>query len=178
MPEFNLQVHPEFHPGPVERIRVNLFRTPAGALILDYLLVGKPTGLRIPPPHPVRRVDGLWQHTCFEAFILAEDGPAYREFNFSPSGEWQAYTFADYRNGGTPAEAPDPRIGCRIEPTRLALHATLDAVALPAGRRLRLGLSSVIEAADGSLSYWALSHAPGKPDFHHPATFTVNLTLP
>ena len=32
---------------------------------------------------------------------------------------------------------------------------------------LRLGLSAVIEASDATLSYWALHHPPGKPDFHH-----------
>ena len=28
------------------------------------------------------------------------EGPAYREFNFSPSGEWAVYDFRSYRNGG------------------------------------------------------------------------------
>ncbi len=41
---------------------------------------------------------------------------------------------------------------------------------------LRLGLSAVLEMKDGSLSYWALAHPPGKPDFHHPDSFA--LTLP
>lgn len=178
MPEFNLQTHPDTGPSPVERIRVNLFRTPAGALILDYLLIGNPAKLRIPQPCQPARTDDLWQHTCFEAFIQAENGPGYREFNFSPSGEWQAYAFTDYRSGGMLAETPDPRIGCRIEPLRLALHATLDAAALPPGQRIRLGLTAVIEADDGSIAYWALQHAPGKPDFHHPVSFSVSLALP
>jgi hypothetical protein len=33
----------------------------------------------------------------------------------------------------------------------------------------------VIEAADGSLSYWALRHPPGKPDFHHRDAFALEL---
>jgi hypothetical protein len=36
----------------------------------------------------------------------------------------------------------------------------------------------VIEAADGSLSYWALAHAGEKPDFHDPATFSMRVALP
>ena len=38
-----------------------------------------------------------------------------------------------------------------------------------------LGLSAVIEEHDGTLSYWALRHAPGKPDFHHRDAFALEL---
>ena len=41
--------------------------------------------------------------------------------------------------------------------------------------KLKLGLSAVIEGADGGLSYWALRHPPGKPDFHHPEAFVLEL---
>ena len=34
---------------------------------------------------------------------------------------------------------------------------------------------AVIEENDGRLSYWALRHAPGKPDFHHPEAFALEL---
>jgi hypothetical protein len=47
-----------------------------------------------------------------------------------------------------------------------------------ARRRLAcLGLSAVIEDLDGVLSYWALRHPPGKPDFHHPDTFALEIDL-
>jgi hypothetical protein len=39
-----------------------------------------------------------------------------------------------------------------------------------------IGLSAVVEATDGSLSYWALAHAPGRPDFHHAHSFGLELT--
>jgi hypothetical protein len=41
-----------------------------------------------------------------------------------------------------------------------------------------LGLSAVVEHADGARSYWALQHPPGKPDFHHPDSFAMQLALP
>ena len=41
--------------------------------------------------------------------------------------------------------------------------------------RLSLGLSAVIEDDAGTLSYWALRHPPGKPDFHHPDAFALEL---
>jgi hypothetical protein len=42
-------------------------------------------------------------------------------------------------------------------------------------RSIRLGLSAVVEATDGGLSYWALRHPPGKPDFHHIDAFALQL---
>jgi hypothetical protein len=42
-------------------------------------------------------------------------------------------------------------------------------------RVLRLALAAVVEEDDGRLSYWALQHAPGNPDFHHPECFTLEL---
>jgi hypothetical protein len=40
---------------------------------------------------------------------------------------------------------------------------------------LQLGLSAVIEAADGSKSYWALAHCATQPDFHLRQSFTLTL---
>jgi hypothetical protein len=46
------------------------------------------------------------------------------------------------------------------------------------GMLLRLGLSAVVEASDGTLSYWALNHPVAKPDFHHPDSFALELAVP
>ena len=43
---------------------------------------------------------------------------------------------------------------------------------------LRLALAAVLEDQQGALSYWALAHPPGKPDFHHPVGFTLELHAP
>jgi hypothetical protein len=43
---------------------------------------------------------------------------------------------------------------------------------------LHLGFTAVIEDRDGRLSYWALRHPPGKPDFHHADSFALKLSLP
>ena len=69
------------------------------------------------------------------------------------------------------AEIAAPRIDTLIAPARLSLHATLELRALPPGP-WRLGLSAVIEEANGRLSYWALAHPAGRPDFHHADCFT------
>jgi hypothetical protein len=117
----------------------------------------------------------LWQHTCFEAFIRSAESPAYREFNFAPSGQWQAYAFSEYRVGGLLEPAADPLIECAVEPGRLTLTATISAADLPPGSLLRIGLSAVVKNAAGDLSYWALLHAAGKSDFHHPDTFALEI---
>jgi len=38
-------------------------------------------------------------------------------------------------------------------------------------------LSAVIEEESGTLSYWALRHAPGRADFHHPDGFALELDM-
>ena len=55
-------------------------------------------------------------------------------------------------------------------------HATvLGALALSDSPVVRLGLSAVIEEADGRVSYWALAHPAPKPDFHHAGTLALQL---
>jgi hypothetical protein len=44
--------------------------------------------------------------------------------------------------------------------------------ALPRNIPWHLGLSAVIEDTNGGKSYWALTHPPGGPDFHHSDCFT------
>jgi hypothetical protein len=36
-----------------------------------------------------------------------------------------------------------------------------------------LGLSAVIEENDGAVSYWALKHSLGPPDFHDASAFIL-----
>lgn len=159
-------------------IDVTVGVTPAGSLMLDFSLEGELSGLCIPESRPSRRSDRLWQHTCFEAFLMAGEGPGYREFNFSPSGEWAAYAFGSYRDGGALEVAQPPGISVDRNGARLVLGAEIHPDSLPAGRTLRLGLSAVVEDAAGVRSYWALRHPPGQPDFHHPDAFVLHLELP
>jgi len=109
---------------------------------------------------------------------MAGDGPGYREFNFSPSGEWAVYAFPGYRDGSELDVELTPGIVVRPTGGRLELDAEICRKFLPPGRPLRLGLSAVVEDADGVLSYWALRHPPGKPDFHHTDAFALPLELP
>lgn len=121
--------------------------------------------LRLDDHEPVR-TDGLWRHTCFEAFV-AGAGPAYREFNFAPSGAWAAYAFDDHRSGMRDVEAA-PSVGWQD-------GNLIAEVAVPIAGDWRLNLTAVIEETDGTKSYWALAHPDGPPDFHDPACFVLAL---
>ena len=47
-----------------------------------------------------------------------------------------------------------------------------------AGRDWRLGLTVVVEATDGSKSFWALEHHGEAPDFHNADCFVARLPAP
>jgi hypothetical protein len=142
--------------------------------VLNFALDGDLAGLRLPDFDRVRHGDRLWEHSCFEAFVAAAGEEEYLELNFAPSGAWAAYRFTAYRQGMTPALGAAPEIAvCRSAASlEVAVRIGLGE-ALPRAATLRLGLCAVIEDASGGLSYWALRHAPGKPDFHRPAAFAL-----
>jgi hypothetical protein len=174
-----LTCHPETGSQAVQEIEARAGWTQDNALILNYVLKADLTRLRIPPPRPPRKANHLWQHTCFEAFISVKGKPDYYELNFAPSGEWAAYSFQCYRVGMRLDDSePAPRITMRNEMDRLELDSIvrLDHLRgiLPHAS-LQLGLCAVIEDETGKLSYWALKHPPGKPDFHHPDAFALGL---
>lgn len=170
-----LACHPETPCQAVHRVSVHLDRLPDRSLALRYALEGDLAQLAVPVPLLAGRADGLWRHTCFEAFIASVDAPAYHEFNFSPSTQWAAYAFSGYRAGMAPLQCTAPGIQVRQADERLELDVVLPAESLPRSDRWRLGLSAVIEATDGSLSCWALRHAPGRPDFHHTDAFALEI---
>lgn len=174
MPLVELIAHPSTSAVPARRVTVDVRRMPDGGLALGFRLEGRLDGVRIPPPGPPRRADGLWRHTCFEAFVALDGDAAYREVNVSPSGEWAVYAFRGYRD---PLPLPDETVAPHVVVTwttdRLALDATVPLPTAYGRAPLRVGLSAVVEATDGMLSYWALRHPPGAPDFHRADAFAL-----
>ncbi len=170
------------HPGTASaarKIEVEVARAGPGRLILHYFVSGRIDSISWPPPATPAREDELWKRTCFEAFLKPAPGPSYLEFNFSPSTRWAAYHFQAYRQGMEPADlAREPLIDTGASEACYRLKAVLDLSSCdgvdPDGG-LDLGLSAVLDEADGSRSYWALDHAPGEPDFHHDHCFAHRL---
>ncbi|HEX8570630.1 MAG TPA: DOMON-like domain-containing protein [Caulobacteraceae bacterium] len=174
-----LHRHPQSSGGEAFRVEVDVTRQRPGQLLLRYLVTGPQTDLRLPPAAAPQRTDELWRHTCFEAFVRTPEGDAYYEFNLAPSCGWAAYRFEDYRSGMAPADTlPPPALTGRREDERFELDAVVDvdAVAeLPARSPWRVGISAVLEDSEGRISYWALAHPAGKPDFHHLDGFVLEL---
>jgi len=157
-------------------------RAPGGELHLRYVLQGALHAIRLPPPGAGLRADRLWEHTCAEAFIAAEGADGYVELNVAPSRAWAAYAFATYRERA-PIEtsALDPRIAVQCERDAITFDVAVAPADLsPAYREatLRVGLSMVVEASDGRLTYWALHHPSAQPDFHHADGFVLRLPPP
>lgn len=153
-------------------------RTGRSGMTLDYLLEGDLAALTLPRPGE-RTTDPLWKHTCFEAFVRAAGADSYYEFNFATSLRSAAYAFDSYRSGMRALdEAADERLAAQLDTNRCRLEVGLDLACLPdlsSDTVWRLGLSAVIEDANGGLSYWALLHPPGKPDFHHAESCALEL---
>jgi hypothetical protein len=125
------------------------------------------------------RRDELWKHTCLEIFFGPADGSSYFEFNLSPSGDWNLYTFDSYREGMRRAEGEAGRTAPRVRALKMRndgesqmWEASLEPV-LPGP--LVMGAASVLEYRDGRREYWALEHFGPKPDFHMRESFLLRL---
>jgi hypothetical protein len=168
-----LRAHPSTPNKAVCGLEVEVRLQDPGVLTFHYLLVGDLTRIRVPPSTGAgERADNLWEHTCFEAFVATEDTTCYHEFNFSPSLDWALYRFSDYRHDrSTPPVEHAPRIHLQQSARRLELSAMFSIAHLPEmgnASRLRFALAAVIEDERNALSFWALRHAAGVPDFHTP----------
>lgn len=180
--ESSLARHPATPSPAVNSIDVSVTPIDEAHVAFRYCLRGDMARLRVPARQAPARTDLLWEHTCFEAFVGLADQDGYREFNFSPSGQWAAYDFSGYRQRilPDPVIAP-PQITMRLTDGRLELEAVLrrdDLPVNPEGSAWRIGLCAVVEAADtvdGGHSYWALRHPSPRPDFHVKDGFLLHL---
>jgi hypothetical protein len=137
--------------------------------------------LRLPDVQPAEATDELWRHTCCEIYAGVAGDVAYREFIWSPSGQWAMYDLSDYRVRDSVrlnVTMPAPVIRFASTAAGWTLQTRIDAAALPsvAGEQIELGVAVVLEAADGKLSYWALRHAATRPDFHRRESFVLRLS--
>ncbi len=168
---FSLVSHPWTEPTQVKQVEVWGRIEPFGAVLYFAVPGAVPQFPREAAPV---RADGLWKTTCFEMFIQPSAGERYFEFNFSPSKQWAAYEFDAYRQGMRQLAMPQAPV---IQPFEAGIRTVVDLPELPP-LPWRIGLSAVIEEKDGTKSYWALAHSPGKPDFHHPDCFALELPAP
>ncbi len=180
MNSIDLVSHPDTPSGAVREIRASIEIERGARLAVSYVLRGVLDQVRIGGEAPPG--DALWQHTCFELFVGATNDAEYYEFNFSPAPAWALYGFRGYRDGALmKVENFAPKITVRRDADELRLEADIPLDCLPdvhGGVQLSVGISAVIEGMDGTFSYWAIKHPPGRPDFHHGDNFAVQIEVP
>lgn len=161
----------------------------ASVLHLQYKLEANLAQLVVPAPvHPAQRRDQLWETTCFELFLGIPGDPCYWELNFSPSGHWNCYAFADYRQRLPVDDANSS--DCPLNTESLPMHwlrsadslgllLTLDLTPLGlALAPLELSVTAVLEWESGEIEYWAIQHCGNQADFHLRESFSLQLCAP
>lgn len=179
-----LVCHPDTATQPKLRIGAEVGRKGNGHICAEFRALGRQDCIRWPKrAHPDgdrwSRRDGLWQSTCFEIFVKPRGSAEYLEYNFASTCEWAGYEFDDYRAGMRESVSSSiAKASWQMRAERVKFTVVL---ALPPGygeRHLDIALAAITEETDGTKSYWALAHPPGKPDFHHPACFAATLPAP
>jgi len=175
---YQLIRHPRFAPFAVSAVTVRWAALDDGRLMLRFRVDGAGSLLVPGARDAAGRADELWKQTCFELFLY-DGGSRYREFNFSPSGDWAAYRFDGYRTGRADfAPAIAPVIACDQGRTVFTATAFISAGELAGA--VAASLSAVLMEGRGGArpSYWALAHNTDAPDFHDPACFRIALRAP
>lgn len=176
----SLLIHPSQRGSPVRSISACVVRHQDDTLAFAFRCEARMTEMAIPSPRRAGHADGLWRHTCCEAFLTVPGSKAYHEFNFSPSGEWAHYAFTDIRcrNPDVPSLPCPPMVRFCQDGQGFELSAEVPAANLSFahGQVLLLGIAAVIEDFAGQCTHWALTHAGAAPDFHCRQTFLLELT--
>lgn len=120
-----------------------------------------------------KRKHDLWQTTCFEFFLAIFNDPKYWEFNLSPTGDWNVYSFKNYRRGMREAVTfPALSIETVWDNNSYQISTAINLKTIISGQvPLDLAVTTVIEDIDHNLSYWAIIHPGNQPDFHRRDSF-------
>lgn len=118
------------------------------------------------------RRNGLWQGTCFEAFVSPVGLEKYYEFNFSLAPAWNVYEFDGYRTPQPPKASQDFLLkSMHWNPSTKNLSVIIDNHT--PYRQFQVGLTAVLLEKSGVKHYLALAHAGEKPDFHLRGSFIL-----
>ncbi len=145
---------------------------------IRYEFLGDLSEILIPEKADIpARKNNLWQNTCLEFFIALRELPQYWEFNLSTSGDWNVYSFTDYRNGMKEelsfASLPF-KIKKQTESFQLDFECDLGKI-INKSQPAEFGVCTVIKYKNRELGYWALMHCDDKPDFHLRDSFILKL---
>jgi hypothetical protein len=150
----------------------------SGTLEVRFHLTGPLSEIKIPgmSDSPARK-DRLWDETCLEIFLAPHHSDQYWEFNLSPAGHWNVYSFRAYRDGmmKVPAFTSLPVSVSRYQDSFQLIMKTALVKIVPPGQRVDVGVSAVLKLAQGKPVYWALTHTGAEPDFHRRDSFILEV---
>jgi len=149
---------------------------------IEYLVSGELDKCSIPAVNSYpSRVDELWCHTCFEAFMCFENAEGYYELNISPTEDWNFYSFAGYHKD----RSTEYRVDAIHQESQLYQNSFRKVVEFDIRKifpditdeqSLFLNVTAVIEDRNQNLSYWAHTHCnASRPDFHLREGFSIRL---
>jgi hypothetical protein len=175
--KFSLQPFPSDEPVPKIEIIGKIDRH-ENQLDLCYQLLGNLQDLLIATTSDLpTRQDELWRETCFEFFLGIKNTSPYWEFNLSPSGNWNVYSFEKYRLGMTSELAFTDlpfKIDRQSHQFTLSLEVNLETIGLTEST-LEVGITAVIKQSDQRVTYWALTHPGSQADFHLRESFILKI---
>lgn len=159
------------HEGPIHlNVEVDLIHE--GPLwLLEYRVQMSDDNFKLiwPPLTSQERQKNLWEHTCLEAFFMYEDG-SYEEWNFSPCGDWNCFSFTGYRSPENLVERPTSEPSIK-NPENGLLKVSMEKRPDP----ILVNLTAVIEVKTNgtkTLHYLAKNHPKAKADFHDKSCFS------
>ena len=148
------------------------------SLKLEYCLIDKGDLFELPKTTQkwkagdVLLEDGLWNHTCFEAFLNPFGMGHYYELNFSLKPAWNQYQFERYRYPQPPKQGSDFELLSMVW-DQFESRLIIELKNNTKFRKFKIGLTAVLEQKNGDKHYCASAHKGAKADFHLLDSFTI-----
>jgi len=142
-------------------------------IVLVYKVSGDLDNICFPGFSGIGRENNLWEETCFEFFIGDRENPRYYEFNFSPSGKWNAYSFLSRREKMKEEAITNIKIKTERTEDNFILTASVD---LPDDKNFsspEVQLAAILKTEDKVRHFFAVENSVAKPDFHNREYFVL-----
>ncbi len=134
---------------------------------IHYDVTGNLLGINLPPLTNKGRGNELWKETCFEFFLAKKWSKKYFEFNFSPRGNWNAYTLSSYRKIiGENEEIKSVKISTSKNKENYRLTTEFVFHEIERYNNLEIQLAAIIKTIDNERNFFAITHPAESADFH------------